>query len=305
MLNDHDNNATKKSSDRAQQGCKRKLEQDEDSNDIAQTTESSRQEDLAKSSTKAPSKKLPPLPANFLNIFSDRDRRKLDDPALHQGRIRSVPFVEGNWATHVYAKIRLQPDALDHLHLVVERAQNTSASIHSLIGGYDESTEIIEAEEKKEIRNNKDVNNSLHISLSRCVFLKQFQIEPFVRSLRKPLERKGRFSINFTRLSCFVNDEKTRSFIGLEVGSGFDDLSSCLSIVDEMLSKYKQPGFYTKPRFHTSIAWALGGESSPITEEFVRNILAPEFEESLCEFWFTVEELECKIGNNYYTFKLR
>lgn len=46
---------------------------------------------------------LPPLPPAFHNLFVTAPRtHPSDDPALHGGRSRQVPHVEGNWPTHIY-----------------------------------------------------------------------------------------------------------------------------------------------------------------------------------------------------------
>jgi len=44
-----------------------------------------------------------PVPDNILSMFGDQDKSCVqDDPAVHEGRIRSFAHERGNWASLIY-----------------------------------------------------------------------------------------------------------------------------------------------------------------------------------------------------------
>jgi len=54
-----------------------------------------------------------------------------------------------------------------------------------------------------------------------------------------------RFAIGFAdKLCVLVNDEGTRTFLGVEVDQGVPSIVRIIRTVDEVLERYKQPRFY-------------------------------------------------------------
>jgi hypothetical protein len=82
-----------------------------------------------------------------------------------------------------------------------------------------------------------------------------------------------RFILSFATLSELINDEKTRTFLTMEVGAGhhevslrllprnlyrqFFQLCSLVGALAPALRAIRQQEYYDNPRFHASIAWAL------------------------------------------------
>ena len=63
------------------------------------------------------------------------------------------------------------------------------------------------------------VTEDFHLSLSRTVAIPHHFIDPLVESLRSKFADLNKFTISFSSsdLRFYVNDEKTRSFLGFEV----------------------------------------------------------------------------------------
>ncbi|CAG8570233.1 9625_t:CDS:10 [Acaulospora morrowiae] len=214
-------------------------------------------------------KKLPPLPPEFLSLY--QDKKYVDNPEIHQGRIRATPHVEGNWATHVYMEVMLPDEFKDLIHEIKTCAQNIvndgGVNIYSCIDG----------------------DSKLHISLSRPLFLKYFQIDQFWDKLQKGFANEKRFTLSFTELEYFVNDEETRSFLSFKVGRGVNELKELLKHVNKVARDFRQKEFYTNPYFHASILWSVGG--STIDGSLRDAIKETGYESIIREFIFIIDRM--------------
>ncbi|CAJ0747640.1 17917_t:CDS:2 [Entrophospora sp. SA101] len=162
---------------------------------------------------------LPPLPTEFLQLYSD-NKVHIDNPDEHQGRVRTKLHVEGNWATHVYMEVIIPEDFEDLL-------KNIKIQSESFLNNNEKEIKVFSCleEEESELLKllDKDVLNiKLHISLTKPIFLKYFQINGFWDNLKKGFKNKKKFEIAFSKLQNLTNNENTRSFLALEVDKGFD-----------------------------------------------------------------------------------
>ncbi|KAI8371617.1 U6 snRNA phosphodiesterase Usb1 [Radiomyces spectabilis] len=208
------------------------------------------------------SARLPPLPSFF------KAAPVPSDPSLHRGRQRSRPHTENSWATHVYVKVPVT----DEIQRVMDQVTQHDDSIHPYTD---------------------DTNQYLHISLSRCLFLREHQLQSFTECVRRNVSNITTCNISFAQVSLLSNDEKTRSFVTLEVGAGYHELVSCLKSVDKVVQSFHQPVFYKPPRFHASIAWSL---KLPPLESAIAS-LPESLEDKVISLSFPIDKIIVKMGN--------
>ncbi|GAA5877526.1 hypothetical protein JCM3774_005896 [Rhodotorula dairenensis] len=195
-------------------------------------------------------RRLPRLDDSF-----DEPKRPSDSPELHQGRTRAAPHVRGQWASHVY--LELTPSAglrkvlRKSYEAAVDSAAPTGAAIHSLLP--DASTLPRAADGAG---GNDD---ALHLSLSRPLMLLTNQRD----DLRKAVARiADRFEARYASFGVLENDEKTRRFLGVEVGQGYAELLALVRDLDKALAELRLPAYYPEPRFHASLAWTTTTSAS-------------------------------------------
>lgn len=152
----------------------------------------------------------------------------MDNPALHQGRIRTKPHVEGQFAAHVYVTLiigRRSP-----LHNLLDEILNNAKRLAPTLTAFWSQEEQIKKRE-------------LHISLSRPTYLRTHQREDLKKAV-KSLSRRfppyvifygklyprghntllRRFTVSFAAFSELTNDEKTRTFLAMEIGAGHHEV---------------------------------------------------------------------------------
>ena len=146
-----------------------------------------------------------------------------------------------------------------------------------------------------------------HVSISRVVSLRHHWIDPFVESLRQTVERSKAFPLSLNKLQVYCNDDKTRTFVGLETTAGVQDLQRLTHGVDKCLKEYKLPPFYYPPSFHVSLGWCLGDMRAPIKTilQKVELKLVDILEDDDELGKLIVRNIHCKAGNKIFEFKLK
>lgn len=84
----------------------------------------------------------------------------------------------------------------------------------------------------------------LHISLTRTVILKHHWIDSFTESIKNRVRCIKKFMILFGNLKIYCNEERTRTFIGLQIRTGYDSLMKLVNACDICLEEFSLPTFY-------------------------------------------------------------
>lgn len=217
-----------------------------------------------------------PLPASINAMFIEREKEIVhDDPALHDGRIRSFGHEKNNWASYVY--IDLQDCELDEAKNFIVKELVLEPIEHH------------------------------HLSISRVVSLRHHWIDPFIKSLKDNLEQGKAFPLSLDKLQVYTNDDKTRTFVGLEATVGVKELQKLTTCVDYCFSEYKLPPFYYPPSFHVSLGWCLGDMRAQIRNRLQKlELKLVDIMEDDGDFGrLLVKNVHCKSGNKIFQFKLK
>lgn len=99
--------------------------------------------------------------------------------------------------------------------------------------------------------------NRFHVSLTRLFFLRGFQIESFVNSVRQAVTTPA-FYISASQTRIFTNEDKSRSFCSLLIQRGFNKVVDIIHQLDEVLVKYKKEKFYDPPVPHCTVGSVVG-----------------------------------------------
>ena len=152
-----------------------------------------------------------PLPRAINDMFQEEEE-VVDDPALHEGRSRSFAHQANSWATYIY----LDTKAFD-----LEEARDL----------------LVKELDLEPIPNP-------HLSLSKVVSLRHHWLQPLTSSLQNSFGLERKFYLGLDKLQVYVNDECSRTFVGLTAGAGWGQLSRLTKRVDSALQEYNLPPFY-------------------------------------------------------------
>ncbi|KAF4091114.1 hypothetical protein AMELA_G00033270 [Ameiurus melas] len=222
-----------------------------------------------------------PLPASVMEMFRDSEEQHMDDRSQHGGRLRSFQHERGNWATYVY----LPYDPEDVFLEFLDELQVCAAA---------RGVSLTRAEE-------------FHISLSQTVVLRHHWIQPFVQSLRSALTTCRGFVCLADKLKVYSNQEKTRTFLGMEISTGHTQLLEVVKSVDEVMEEFNLSTFYEDPSFHLTLAWCVGDVTEKLQHACLSELqsLMDSHDDGPFQIRLNCKELRCKTGNKFFLFPLQ
>lgn len=246
-----------------------------------------------------PSPLLPP-PLSLLTPPNSLIAGTLDDlQTIQPPRVRSFPHVDGNYAVHVYIPVHIPQPARKEASQFLKKVSSNVPGLH-VVDADILLDNLLNDYQKLE---NIALGREFHISLGRTVPVRVHQIDSMITMLRQKLQLQKRYWIDFNKWEVFVNDDRTRTFLSIEVlTGGLSEITKQIQAVNEVYRLHNLPEFYKDPRPHISLAWALGD-----ADELLRKVVDEtkkhlEAGGSLQKRVFTVKfsGIECKIGHKTY-----
>lgn len=279
-----------------------------------------------------PTSKPPPLPSNLASLYASNARSSTDDnPALHQGRRRQIPHVEGNWPSFVYLEWLPAPSDLSHLENLIATVANEHNSNDTATSASQEKRQQV----RSSLRSDLGVLQPLHVSLSTPLILTTDNKDSFESTLTRNIRElnQGAFTTSPSGLRWVSNFDGTRSFLIITLKTpANNDLQTLLSICNRTAASFRLPELYssssndsvqvgvmpgTAPtecedtdngplmdgvsssgsKFHISIAWSLEKvQTSQMTMEHLQS--------KLKDLQITFDRVYIKIGNQVSAVRL-
>ncbi|KXS16790.1 hypothetical protein M427DRAFT_68826 [Gonapodya prolifera JEL478] len=181
-----------------------------------------------------------------------------------------------------YIPVSLSEDQRSLVERIVARAREFEPSLRSLSrdGSY----------------------TSLHVSLTRPVILRIFQLEAFTKGLEMRASKRKQFRYSLGSFKTYQNYNKSQTFLALDVLGGKRDFNNLVSDSDAVLATFQLPQYYATPSFHVSIAWT---DVETRSENLLRT-LSDEFADELGLLsGLHAGCVECKAGNKMVRILLR
>eukprot|EP00879_Flechtneria_rotunda_P020650 GHRR01021729.1.p1 GENE.GHRR01021729.1~~GHRR01021729.1.p1 ORF type:complete len:296 (+),score=98.52 GHRR01021729.1:715-1602(+) len=126
----------------------------------------------------------------------------------------------------------------------------------------------------------------LHMTISRTVPIRHIQIASLRAALSKHLKPFRAFAVELHGLCCLVNDNDSRTFVGLRVSKGQQKVVHLVEAVNRAFILHGLPTFHEDPLPHVSLAWTPGNQVSrlqPWLDGFQHKALSMQVTQVVCQ----------------------
>lgn len=205
-----------------------------------------------------------------------------EHPQRPTERVRQVPHIEGNFSTHVFVALS-----------------------RSLIADLEKFLPFAAASAPISGEGNMIPGSSLHLSLSRHVFLKPHLINSFLKRMGQVFSSASTTSLYLQdRLRYYTNDSGDTIFVAVPVDNALSpNVISLINMVDSVFGEFDLQSFYERPSPHISLAWGPNSQGLSFDEaNFFGEKLSVEDPD---EFRVDVESICVAVGKEIHRIHLR
>ncbi|XP_063990722.1 U6 snRNA phosphodiesterase 1 [Diachasmimorpha longicaudata] len=201
-----------------------------------------------------------------------------NNPEEHEGRVRSFEHERGIWATLVY--VAYTPSEAMESWMISVRDKIPSGNL---------------------------VLQDFHLSLTRTLVLKFHWVDAFLMGVRDLIRSTPQFTFGITNVKIYCNEERTRTFLGLECQCLDQTLEHYMTSLNKLVTDYGLPPFYEEASFHISFLWLLGDKEEELQELIpsLNESLFKTFSENPDQNYVNVIEIYCKVSKKLYRWPLR
>lgn len=154
-------------------------------------------------------------------------------------------------------------------HTVLDLRNRESSTLDS----FDDAAQL------STLESSSTVKVRLHISLTRPFTVRSYERDEYVKiataQVHQLKENISSFPFTFSRIAYLSNDDASRHFMVLEVGSGREKLRSLSTALStELRRAFRAKVYYEEARFHASIACVMNMTS--VSDDRIKLDAAPE-----------------------------
>ena len=139
----------------------------------------------------------------------------------------------------------------------------------------------------------------LHLSLSKHLPLKVFQIPTFIEKIELAIKEQAAFNISFCGFQKLKNENGSKYFIVINVKNGLHSLKKLASRINAVVGQFSQlDSYYNNPIFHVSLL----SSTIPIHDSLISDLAAHFGPASMV---MRIDTVCCFVGKRLLRFRLK